>query len=366
MRILAWPAYDNQTGNPYNRLLYAPMAQLGVTVDEFSPRRALRSALWGGHDCWHLHWPDDLLSITPRRAAAWRVAALLALMTGARARGIRMVWTAHDLGPHESPHPRLERFFWRHFIPRVDGVISLSERGLRAARERFPRLRGRPGFAIPHGHYREAYPPAPPKENARRELDLPLGAPVALFVGRIRPYKNVERLIEVFREMDAPEEARLVVAGNPTGDTLRRRIEAAAAGAERVHLALRFIPEARLPTYLAAADLVTLPYRDILHSGSALLALSFDRPVLVPGRGAMSELQEQIGSRWVRTCGPSSNGSSGDALTPGALREALRWARREDRPARAPLGGFGWKHIAAQTVEAYRAVAQTNKPAQGK
>jgi glycosyltransferase involved in cell wall biosynthesis len=362
MRILAWPAFDNETGNPYNRLLYTSMAGMGVTVDEFLPRRALRSALRAEHDVWHLHWPDDLLSITPRRAAAWRVAGLLGLMTLARWRGICMVWTAHDLGPHESPHPRLERFFWRYFVPRVDAVVSLSAHGLEAARDRFPRLRGRPGFAIPHGHYRDAYRPAPPKKEARRELNLPPGAPVVLFVGRIRPYKNVERLVEAFQKMDAPKRAHLVVAGNPADEALRRRIKAAAEGAERVRLALRFIPEARLPAYLAVADLVALPYRDILHSGSALLALSFDRPVLVPGRGAMRELQEQVGPRWVRTFG--SAGEEGNSLTPGTLREALRWARRRDRPARAPLGAFDWEKIAAQTVEVYRTVARdTNNPA---
>lgn len=353
MRILAWPAFENTTGNPYNRLLYAPMGAHGVQVEEFSPRRAAWGAVTGRYDCWHLHWPDDLLSMTPRWAAAWRVAALIALMTAARLHGTRMVWTAHDLGPHESPHPRLEDWFWRRFVPRVDGVISLSEHGLRAARERFPALQDRPGFAIPHGHYRDAYPSAPAKKEARAGLEVPAEAPVVLYIGRIRPYKGVPRLVRVFRDMGGVEKekpaAHLLVAGNPASEAERRRVEAAAADAGRIRLALRFIPDARLPAYLAAADLVALPYRDILHSGSALLALSFDRPVLVPGRGAMSELQAHVGPAWVRTYDE-------DALTPAALRAALQWALEADRSERAPLEAFGWTRLAAQTVEAYRAV----------
>ena len=361
LRVLAWPAFQNATGNPYNRLLYEPMAGLGVAVDEFSPRRAALSVVRRPYDCWHLHWPDDLLSLTPRRAAAWRVAGLLGLMTAARLRGTRMVWTAHDLGPHESPHPQLERWFWRHFIPRVDGVISLSEEGLRAARRRFPALRARPCFAIPHGHYRDAYPPAPSRQEARRDLGLPTGVPVVLYVGRIRPYKNVEQLVHVFRQttFQAEEPAHLVVAGNPTSDALRHRIEAAAAGAERVHLALRFIPEERLPIYLAAADLVALPYRDILHSGSALLALSFDRPVLVPGRGAMSELKAQVGTEWVHTY------PGGEGFVPGVLEDALRWARHTPRSEHAPLEAFDWERIAAQTTAVYRTVVGDEHPVRG-
>src|SRR5690606_36127483 len=53
--------------------------------------------------------------------------------------------------------------------------------------------------------------------------------------------------------------------------------------------------------YFRAADLVVLPYREILNSGTALLALSFDRPVLLPEAGAGDELTRRVGSEWVCT-----------------------------------------------------------------
>jgi beta-1,4-mannosyltransferase len=43
---------------------------------------------------------------------------------------------------------------------------------------------------------------------------------------------------------------------------------------------------------MRAADLIALPYKEILNSGSAILALSFDRPILVPAAGALAELSE--------------------------------------------------------------------------
>jgi len=341
--ILAWPAFENTTGNPYTGLLYAAVEQLDVRVTEFTPRNALR----GSYDLWHLHWPDDFLSYpSPVKATAY-VGAELALMGAARARGTRIVWTIHDLGPHESPHPWLEPPFWSLFLPMVDGYITLSEHAQQVALRRFPSLRKVPGTVVPHGHYRSAYPPPVPQDQARRQLGIAPEATVAAYVGRIRPYKNVPHLVRTFRALDE-EAARLIVAGNPSRQALERRVRDTARGARRIQLDLRFIPDEHIPTLLGASDLVVLPYADVLHSGSALLALSFDRPVLVPDVGAMGELREAVGSEWVYTY-------DGE-LTPRHLEDALQTARTEPRGARAPLDDRSWDTLGRQTIDLYERV----------
>lgn len=347
LRVLAWPAFDNTTGNPYNRLLYEAVEEQGAEVDEFTPQRALT----GAYDVWHMHWPDDLLSIRDTRAALVRVTGLLLLMAWTRLRGTRIVWTVHDLGPHESYHPVLERWFWRLFLPQVDGFISLSRHGKAMAERVFPALQDVPGFVVPHGHYRVAYPNEMSRAEARAALDLDPEAPVLLYVGRIRRYKNVPHLVRTFRQWEHPE-ARLLVVGNPVSSALRRDIEAAADADERIRLTLRFVPDEAMQRYLNAADLVVLPYQDILHSGSALLALSFDRPVLVPDRGAMSELQEQVGAEWVSTYdGP---------LAPDDLQRGWQWVIETERAGRAPLDALEWDVLAWQTLDAYQAVLRAS------
>ncbi len=300
---------------------------------------------------WHVHWPEDFLSYPSKRAAYFYVTAELLLFAWARLCGTKLVWTVHDLGPHESYHPWLERFFWPFFLPMVDGIISLSETAREEAYDRFPVLRSVPSAIVPHGHYRTAYPEPVSKEEARRRLDLEANAPVALFVGRIRPYKNVVSLIDTFRQWEHPE-ARLVVAGNPVSDELAERVRAAAKGDARVRTNLRFIEEEGMPILLAAADLAVLPYETIMHSGSALLALSFNRPVLVPDRGALTELQERVGPNWVRTY-------TGE-LTPTGLADGLKWARTTDRGGSAPVDDFEWPRLARQTAALYRRVLEAN------
>ena len=76
---------------------------------------------------------------------------------------------------------------------------------------------------------------------------------------------------------------------------------------------LRYISDEETQIYLRASDLVVLPYRDILNSGSALLALSFDRPVWLPEGNLADDLRDVVGEAWVY---------SGE-LTPNNLLNAL-------------------------------------------
>ena len=348
MRVLAWPAFLNRFLNPYNWLLYTHMRRFGARVDEFSPTRLLRA---GRYRIWHLHWPDVLLNQTSRRLAAASLGILLRLVDAARRRGVKVVWTVHNLGAHEGYHPAIERWFWRAFTRRLDGYISLTETSRLAAVERFPALRDLPGSVVPHGHYRGVYPDSVTKREARAILELPNRARVYLFIGHLRPYKSVPELVATFRRVADPR-AVLVVAGRPNGPELRAAVERAAADDPRVRLYLGFVPGRRVQLYLRAADLVVLPYAEILNSGSSLLALSFDRPILVPAKGSLCELEAQVGADWVRTYQ--------GALDERALADGMRWALETPRAEAAPLEAFDWSAVARGTLAAYERVCDAD------
>jgi glycosyltransferase involved in cell wall biosynthesis len=345
LRVLGWPAFANRAEQPYNALLYSHLQDLGVEVAEASAARVLG----GRYHVLHLHWPDRRIR-SQREFTAWlRGTALIVLLDAARRRRMRIVWTVHNLAAHEGTHhPRLESRYFDALTRRLDGIIALSEYGVRAARERYPRLRERPAFVVPHGHLRGVYADVITREQARAQLGLAGATRVIAFIGQVREYKNVPQLIEQFRALDG--DLLLLIAGKAKPAPLGARIAQLAADDPRVRFIPSFVPDDELQIYLRAADLVVLPYRDILNSGSALLALSFDRPVLVPRRGAMDDLAAAVGDAWVRTY-------DGE-LTTNELRDALWWATRR-RPWRAPLDDLGWDRIAQQTHYVYRALMST-------
>lgn len=348
MHILARPAFKNRSDNPYNWLLYSSMQELGVDVDESS----LKQCLQNRYAIWHLHWPELPLNQTSRRTAFTKIQALFLQMDWARSRGTKTVWTVHNLAAHEQRHPKLEAWFWQAFTHRLDGYISLSQAGMEAAQERFPQLKQLPGFVIPHGHYREEYPDFVSTQEARASLGIPPSAKVLLLFGRIRAYKNAAQLIQVFRQVPNPE-AILYIAGSPEFPALAEELERVAASEPRVRMHLDFVPTDKAQLYFRAADLVILPYREILNSGSAVLALSFNCPVLVPLRGALGELQTQVGEEWVRTY-------EGE-LVPSHIEDALDWVLNTSRPKQAPLEALNWKELAQQTLAAYHAIADIRR-----
>lgn len=343
LAVLAWPAFSGRSRNPYTSTLYRHLEPLGVSVRDLT----VRSALARRPDLLHVHWPERAFASPRWHRAALLTGAVLALLALCRRRGTRVVWTVHNLEGHDRRHPRLAAALWRAFLRSVDGLIALTQTGLDQLLERHPSLADRNRFVIPHGHFRGAYGDRVGRETARGILGLSGGGPVLLCFGQIRPYKNVPSLIRAFRDLDDPQ-AVLLVAGRPASPEDRRGVVEAAACDPRVRLALELIAEDDVQLYLRSADLVVLPYSRILHSGAAMLALSFDRPVLLPRLGAMEELARTVGERWVATYdGP---------LTAAVLGEAAAWARRGPRAERAPLEAFAWPAIAQATLDAYRSV----------
>lgn len=342
MRIVAVPAFINRAVNPYTALLYSAMVRAGATVYEAYPWKLVRAK----QAVLHIHWPDYFFSAPNLGEAVLKSLALVLLVSVMRARKAPVIWTIHNLRGHEQWHARLETRMWRWFVARIDGYIALTAGGQTAALARFPSLRNRPGFVIPHGHYRDEYPDDVTRVVARRALALPPAARVILFLGTIRPYKDVPTLIDAFRLV--PDDGwRLVIAGRPTNVEIERQVRQTAHDA-RICLHLDFVPRERVQLYMRATDLVVVPYRDVLNSGSALLALSFDRPVLVAERGAMAELQTMVGREWVQTY-------RGD-LTALALVAAMTWAETTPRDRHRLFRDLEWDEIARQTVLAYDAV----------
>jgi glycosyltransferase involved in cell wall biosynthesis len=132
----------------------------------------------------------------------------------------------------------------------------------------------------------------PPREEARRQLDIPADRRVALFLGLIRSYKGVDILLEAISRQPADSNWMLVVAGEPwedRGPALERQLRSLGIEA-RVQLRLGWVPESEVPFLLAAADLVVLPYRSGSQSAVAPLALAAGLPVLSTRVGGLPEI----------------------------------------------------------------------------
>lgn len=281
-------------GNPYTLLLGAALAGRGHHVYEYVP-------LWPGPfgltpDVVHVHWPEQLMVSSGPRRSALKQLRLLTDLDLARRRSSTVIWTAHNLQPHDAAlrDGRYRDSFLR-FLSRVDGVVHLSAEGERLADRAYPVLADKARIRVPHGDLSVAYT-GMDRDTARRSLGVEEHQALVLLFGRLKPYRGVEHAVRAFVE-SRPDKVRLLVAGACQDVNLAgrlRRLAHEAGGA--VTLELVMLSDEELAVRLAAADLVLQPFIDVLHSGAVHLALGVGVPVLAPARGALPELQQAVGA----------------------------------------------------------------------
>lgn len=343
MRILASPAFANQKVNPYNALLYNEINKIEPVVDEYSHKKALRK----DYDILHFHWPDGYINERSAAKAIQRILLLGFIIVVAKSRGRKIVWTVHNIVPHDAFHPRLSQAFMNWFVQRCNGLIFMSEQSRSTFMNHYQPKASIRSSIIPHGHYRNSYPPAIAGNLAKQRLGLPQDKQILLCFGMVKPYKNIDRLIEVFIAAGL-NDIILVIAGSPESPALAKQLVEIGGDRENVKLFLKFIDDDELSLYHSAADIVILPYKSILNSGALLLALSFNKPVIAPHIGTFVILQQELGPQWVH--------SYEDDLHPDALISALDALKKEPRPPVCPLTNYDWDRLAGSTYNFYKSL----------
>ena len=303
-------------------------------------------------DVVHLHWlefvaPSDGRPVTGLLRTLVRQARLAGGIAWLRLRGIKVVWTVHNLAPHEPVRPRLERLLGRVVSRLADRVIAHSGYARSRIQDRWGRAT--PVAVIPHPNYTGVFPADDrPRAEIRRSMGLPEDAFVFLAFGQVRPYKRLPELVEAFTMLDGAG-LRLVIAGKPVVASEAERLRQAAAADARVVLDLRQIPDADVAGLHRAADAGVLAYRDVFSSGALMLALSQGLPVVVPDEGTAREIAGEDAS---------------ESYPPGGLAAALHRMRASDAQAGtvaalAVAERYGWSRAGAETAALYHALVAT-------
>lgn len=191
---------------------------------------------------------------------------------------IRIVHTLHNLQNHAGLWLRWERFMYGFFLKKCHKIRVYSEETRQTAIEQFSLLPERIKVIqdLPYHLY---YPNTLSRNECRKRLSLKDDEFVYLFFGEIKPYKGVSDLIDAFSKIARPND-RLVIAGKSYDSTFFAPIEKAAQANSSILLHHRFIQDDEVQIFFNAADVVTLPFIRIDHSGSIDLTLSFRKPIV--------------------------------------------------------------------------------------
>lgn len=347
MKVLVFP----RDANPYQELLYSEMRLLGVKVaylGVLTPFHGLNIILLPletavrsifGANLVHIHWvapfklPGSREFHFMQRASQKWFGFWLSVMSQL---GARVVWTAHNVLPHEPVFA--DDIAARAELAQASDLVIVHSpetcKGL-ADIGAMPRK----VVVIPHGPFNALRP-----SNGATEPTTGFDSFRFLFIGRVKAYKGVEDLLDAFMRLPPELNVHLTVAGQCNEPDLLDRLSRAMDNPRiSMHVGPERLPDAAMTAYLAAAHVVVLPFRAVTTSGSAILAISQGKPVILPAAASMIDIPQSAAIRYdgtlddlTRTLVSTARLSSGDlaAMSDAAVKHAYR---------------ISWKEIAMRT-----------------
>lgn len=332
-RLLAFPYYPD---NAWQDILYGSARDAGWQIQPLLGLTEIAEAEGAG-TVLHLGWTTPIVQTAASVVdAVHAVEETRVLLDGFRNRGGRVLWTIHNVLPHELNYVVPELSLAKMLVEVADVVHVMARNTAQLVRPFYP-IDGARIAAIPHPSYLGTYPEPPSRVEARAELGIDVNAVLALAIGTIRPYKGIERLTAMSHLMDAPDE--LAIVGQFSGGL--RPADVRGAVGPRCRIVDGYQDDRALSLWCSAADAMVLPYTNILNSGTLELAASFGLPAIVPPLPAFEELDPA----WVRTVDFDAN--------PGHALDALH-GLAGDEFARAAAIEYARRHPPTAVSEEFR------------
>lgn len=283
--------------NAHVREIVRDMQQLGIdarqskAVIPTSIARIILSPLYPlgyrllGYRIVHLHWIAGHFRPSTSRSMlmsyVYNIWYKLFLLM-AKISGLKIVWTAHNVTPHDRIFPNDEKA--RQFlIQHCDLVFALNQTSKTLLESEF---NGTNVLLIPVA---EVIPkPTESREETRKALGVGNDEVLYSHLGHIRPYKGTDRFLQAMN--DEQQGVKYLICGAPGPIKFMEYIhslrnQAIAKGADLIYRE-EFVSDAELANLIQASDFLVCPFEKINNSGFVNLAFATGTPLIlsdIPG-----------------------------------------------------------------------------------
>lgn len=288
--------YPIAQGNPFQSLYYSEFFSSGAIplgvkdIDDIIPFRLPVNSFF------HLHWLGGIIGDTENNdVAKSRIADFVKKISLLKSNGVKIVWTVHNILPHDSKLKKAQIELRVELIKLVDIIHIMNDDTQRLA-EPFFDIPSDKIVSTPHPSYRKFYPSVASREESRFQLNIPQKSSVYLFFGSIQAYKGLEDLLNAFEKLQSEDpEIYLLIAGKVVNKSYFSSIRNRIHSNMNIRLIDSRINNDHVQYYFRAADFCVCPYRVSLNSGVAHLSHTFNTPVIAPNIGGFKTLLEDGG-----------------------------------------------------------------------
>ncbi|MFF2604845.1 glycosyltransferase [Arthrobacter koreensis] len=273
--------------NPYQSLLYRNFFEHGIAVAPVLKPSSFRELLgFSGlaeSVSLHLHWNAWMTFGRDEEAEARRMAmGIVGRLEKFRAMGGNLIWTVHNLYPHDAQFIDLELEVQQR-IADTANVVHVMSNSTVEAMSGILEIDENKILHVAHPSYHGAYPDYISKDEARVTLGIEPDETVFLLFGAIKPYKGLRRLldaIDLVSQKNPELRFRLLVAGAADGSVEASEFVRRCLVHPNVLIENSRIASERAQYFLRAADVGLVNYERVLNSGAALLYQTFGLPIV--------------------------------------------------------------------------------------
>jgi beta-1,4-mannosyltransferase len=294
--ILVFPSWSS---NPYLTMLYLASQAADWDVAGATTLDALADAVddLAEGDIVHVHWTAPVTSAATTQAEARRnldrFRRVLDLMAE---KGVQLLWTVHNEIAHDTAFYDVEREIARELAEHARLIIQLHELTAETVARSYD-LPSEKIVTLRHSSYLGQYPDNVSEWDARERIGVAPGVPTVGFIGRVRPYKGLETLFAAVDRVASRVDGLTFVLAGKTSESHLAEVESALPRSVEIVRSGTFVPDDEIGLWLRASNVVVLPYRRVLNSGSAMLAATFDTPCIVPDDTPLARVYQ--GEPWV-------------------------------------------------------------------
>ena len=280
-RRVIWSVTPEQSSSPYISDIVEALEESGWTVDPLS----LHDLASTRGQIVHVQWPEHV----SRGGGALKVAAkharALALLGTIRARGHRVVLTAHNIAPH-GESDQFDAWFRAQLFQIADALIVLvpsHEEKLR----KLGHLRN--GMRVVHIDH-----PTPPLETP---VTSDLERSSLLILGLIHPYHRILEFVDALTTAGNTRPVEIV--GRIGDDALADQMARRSAAREWLRISPGYISNEDLKPILERTAAVVSLQRTPFNSGGPYFAFPRCLPVILSEGSQATHLSEIVGPEWV-------------------------------------------------------------------
>lgn len=200
--------------------------------------------------------------------------------------GGKLFWTMHNVKSHNATSDYQPNFIYK-MLRNIDGVVIHSKQTIDILKNIY-HYNEKKILYVPHGNFCKVMDPyiSMPSEYS--------DSIHYLYFGSISEYKGVTKLIEAYRLFSNNRNTKLLICGKVNKEALKEKIVSLSVTLDSVSLDLSFIDNKKLGEYISWSDVIVLPYEkeSMQNSGSAIMAFSCGKPVIIPEFGYINEIKD--------------------------------------------------------------------------